>query len=89
MVSDVHRNLLYGGVYLYPSNSKMPNGKLRLIYEANPMAFIVEQAGGSASNGQDDIMKMVPESIHQRVPLFIGCSYDVRMIEEYIKGERN
>jgi len=88
MVSDVHRNLLYGGVYLYPASSKAPNGKLRLTYEANPMAFLVEQAGGRASNGQSDIMQMVPKSLHQRVPLFIGCSYDVQMIEDYIRGER-
>jgi len=88
MVSDVHRNLLYGGIYLYPASTKAPNGKLRLIYEANPMAFIVEQAGGKASNGNGDIMQMKPESIHQRIPLYIGCSYDVQMIEDYIAGIR-
>ena len=76
------------GIYLYPASSKAPNGKLRLIYEANPMAFIVEQAGGKASNGHSDIMQMIQKSLHQRVPLFIGCSYDVQMIEEYIRGER-
>jgi len=86
MVSDVHRNILYGGIYLYPASSKAPNGKLRLAYEANPMAFIVEQAGGRASNGQGNIMQILPESLHQRVPLFIGCSYDVQMIEEFIRG---
>jgi fructose-1,6-bisphosphatase I len=88
MVSDVHRNLLYGGIYLYPASSKMPNGKLRLTYEANPMAFIVEQAGGKASNGHSDILQMIPKSLHQRVPLFIGCPYDVQIVEEYIRGER-
>ena len=88
MVSDIHRNLLYGGIFLYPASSKAPNGKLRLIYEANPMAFIVEQAGGKASNGHSDILQMVPEKIHQRVPLYIGSSYDVKMLEEYISGER-
>jgi len=88
MVSDIHRNLLYGGIFLYPASCKAPNGKLRLIYEANPMAFIVEQAGGKASNGHSDILQMVPEKIHQRVPLYIGCSYDVQMLEEYISGER-
>lgn len=88
MVSDVHRNLLYGGIYLYPASSKAPNGKLRLVYEANPMAFIVEQAGGKASNGHGDIMQMVPETLHQRVPLFIGCSYDVQMIEDFINRRK-
>jgi fructose-1,6-bisphosphatase I len=88
MVSDVHRNLLYGGIYLYPASSKAPNGKLRLTYEANPMAFIVEQAGGKASNGIGDIMQMEPETLHQRVPLYIGCSYDVEMVEEYIRGNK-
>lgn len=86
MVSDVHRNLLNGGIYLYPASSKAPNGKLRLTYEANPMAFIIEQAGGRASNGYEDIMKIKPKSLHQREPLFIGCSEDVKMIEAYING---
>ncbi len=89
MVSDIHRNLLYGGIFLYPASSKSPNGKLRLIYEANPMAFIVEQAGGRASNGNGDIMQIVPKELHQRVPLFIGSKYDVVMVEEFIRGERD
>ncbi len=89
MVSDIHRNLLYGGIFLYPASSKSPNGKLRLIYEANPMAFIVEQAGGRASNGHGDIMQIVPKELHQRVPLFIGSKYDVVMVEEFIRGERD
>ena len=88
MVSDIHRNLLYGGVFLYPGSSKSPNGKLRLIYEANPMAFIVEQAGGKASNGNEDIMRIKPQELHQRVPLFVGPTYDVEMIEQFIAGER-
>jgi fructose-1,6-bisphosphatase I len=88
MVSDIHRNLLYGGIYLYPASSRAEEGKLRLTYEGNPMAFIVEQAGGKASNGEMDILDIVPENIHQRIPLFIGCSRDVKMIEEFIKAER-
>ncbi len=88
MVSDIHRNLLYGGIYLYPASSRTENGKLRLMYEANPMAFIVEQAGGRASNGNIDILEIMPEEIHQRVPLFIGCADDVSMIEEFIKAKR-
>ncbi|MGD9486857.1 MAG: class 1 fructose-bisphosphatase [Calditrichaceae bacterium] len=85
LVSDFHRNLLYGGVYLYPPSSLAKNGKLRLIYEANPMAFIVEQAGGRASNGVNDILDMKPRELHQRVPLYIGTKFDVDMIEEFIK----
>lgn len=87
MVSDFHRNLLYGGVYLYPASKTAPNGKLRLSYEANPMAFIVEQAGGKASDGQKRIMDIKLESLHQRTPLFLGCEYDVTMIEEFIAGK--
>jgi fructose-1,6-bisphosphatase I len=86
MVSDIHRNLLYGGIFLYPASSKSPKGKLRLIYEANPMAFIVEQAGGKASNGYDDIMHMIPQELHQRVPLFIGCQEDVDMVQDFIRN---
>jgi fructose-1,6-bisphosphatase I len=89
MVSDIHRNLLYGGIYLYPNSNRAPSGKLRLIYEANPMALIVEQAGGRASNGHSDILKIIPETLHQRVPLYIGSAADVDMIEEYIRGERS
>ena len=84
MVSDIHRNLLYGGIYLYPASSRAPQGKLRLMYEAIPMAFIVEQAGGRASNGHVDIMQIQPEGIHQRVPLFIGSAEDVNMVESFI-----
>jgi fructose-1,6-bisphosphatase I len=88
MVADIHRNLLYGGIFLYPASSRSPEGKLRLTYEANPMAFILEQAGGRASNGTVDILPMVPEDIHQRVPLFIGSEDDVTMVEEFIQGKR-
>jgi fructose-1,6-bisphosphatase I len=71
LVADFHRNLLYGGIFLYPADSKdprKPHGKLRLTCEANPMAFIVEQAGGSATTGTERIMEIVPEELHQRVP---------------------
>jgi fructose-1,6-bisphosphatase I len=87
MVADIHRNLLYGGIFLYPPSTKTPEGKLRLLYEANPMALIIEQAGGRASNGQVDILKLNPEEIHQRVPLYIGSRYDVDMIEKFLNGE--
>lgn len=89
MVSDIHRNLLYGGVYLYPGSSIAPNGKLRLAYECNPMSFIVEQAGGKATNGFQRILEIEPEHLHQRVPLFVGSEYDVTMIEEFIQGKRD
>lgn len=72
LVTDFHRNLLKGGVFAYPGHAKNPDGKLRLMYEANPLAFICEQAGGSASNGSENILDIRPNSIHQKVPLFIG-----------------
>ena len=68
LVSDFHRNIIKGGIYLYPTTSKTPSGKLRLLYECNPMAFIAEQAGGKASNGFDRIMEIQPSALHQRVP---------------------
>ena len=89
MVADIHRNLLYGGVFMYPPTEKSPNGKLRLLYEASPLAFIVEQAGGYASNGEIPILDIKPESLHQRVPLYIGSTYDVKMLEDFIQGRRD
>nr|AWJ66331.1 fructose-1,6-bisphosphatase, type I [uncultured bacterium] len=74
MVADLHRNLLKGGIYMYPASSQAPDGKLRLLYECNPMAFIIEQAGGKASDGTQPIMDIVPDSLHQRRPIFIGSS---------------
>lgn len=88
LVADFHRNLLYGGIFLYPADKKNPNGKLRLMYEANPLAFIVEQAGGYASNGQQRILDIQPTSIHQRVPLIIGSEDDVKEAEQFIQGKR-
>ncbi len=72
LVADFHRNLLKGGIYIYPSTNTSPNGKLRLLYEANPLAFICEQAGGAATNGRQQIMDIQPTELHQRVPLYIG-----------------
>ncbi len=72
LVADFHRNLLKGGIYLYPSTQKAPKGKLRLLYEANPLAFITEQAGGSCTDGTQRIMDMKPTDLHQRTPLFVG-----------------
>jgi len=88
LVADFHRNLLYGGIFLYPGDKKNPKGKLRLMYEANPLAFIVEHAGGAASNGQLPICEIQPTSIHERTPLIIGSYEDVREAEEFIQGRR-
>ena len=85
LVADFHRNLLYGGIYLYPGDRKHPEGKLRVLYEAAPLAFIAEQAGGSASNGRDQIMTLTPRSLHERTPLFIGSPEDVRECELFIQ----
>ncbi len=88
LVADFHRNLLYGGIFLYPGDKKNPNGKLRLMYEANPLAFVVEQAGGYASDGQRRILEIQPDSIHQRTPLIIGSYDDVKEAEEFLQGKR-
>jgi len=91
LVSDFHRNIIKGGVYLYPNSSKYENGKLRLLYECNPIAFLAEQAGGKASNGQKRIMEIKPTELHQRVPFYVGNKCMVDKIEKYIRkhdGER-
>jgi fructose-1,6-bisphosphatase I len=84
LVADFHRNLLKGGIFLYPSTASAPNGKLRLLYELNPMAFIVEQAGGKASDGKQRIMEIHPESLHQRSPIFIGSKAEVEKAVGYL-----
>jgi fructose-1,6-bisphosphatase I len=84
LVSDFHRNMIKGGIYLYPTTSKTPNGKLRLLYECNPMAFIAEQAGGKASNGFGRIMEIQPAELHQRVPFYSGNKEMVEKAEEFI-----
>jgi fructose-1,6-bisphosphatase I len=86
LVADFHRNLLGGGLFAYPANARTPGGKLRLLYEANPLAFIVEQAGGSASDGMRDILDIVPTELHQRTPLFIGSTSDVRFAQLALSG---
>lgn len=86
MVSDVHRTLLYGGIFMYPNDKKSPKGKLRLLYEANPMSFIMEQAGGKSTTGTGRVLEVQPTSIHERTPIFIGCARDVDMLlEEFAK----
>ena len=89
LVADFHRNLLKGGVYLYPGDKKNPKGKLRLLYEAMPLAFIVEQAGGRAVDGVMDILDIQPDDIHQRVPLIIGSKNEVDMYMRYVSGNIN
>lgn len=82
LVSDFHRNLIKGGIYIYPATGKSPKGKLRLLYECNPLAFIIEQAGGRASDGFTRIVEKNPTSLHQRTPLFIGSEEMVNKAEE-------
>lgn len=84
LVSDFHRNLLKGGIYLYPSTLSHPEGKLRLLYECNPMAFIIEQAGGKATNGQRRILDIEPLQLHQRVPFFVGSTSLVDTVTEFL-----
>lgn len=87
LVADFHRNLLKGGIYIYPATAKAPNGKLRLMYECNSLAFIVEQAGGKATNGNSRIMEMQPTDLHERCPLVIGSTEMVEQVEEFLKSE--
>jgi len=81
MVTDVHRTLMYGGVFMYPATAAAPGGKLRLLYECNPMSFLMEQAGGRAITGRHRILELTPTKIHQRAPIFLGCKRDVDEIE--------
>ncbi|EGR2830313.1 class 1 fructose-bisphosphatase [Vibrio cholerae] len=85
LVADFHRNLLKGGIYLYPSTQSHPNGKLRLLYECNPMAFLIEQAGGLASDGARRIMDINPTELHQRVPFFVGSKNMVHKVETFLE----
>ncbi len=85
MVADVHRTLLKGGIFIYPADRKNTNGKLRLLYEAKPMAFLVEQAGGLSSTGSEDILDVVPKELHQRVPVILGSRWEVEKCLEFMK----
>lgn len=87
LVADFHRNLIKGGIYMYPATDNAPNGKLRLLYECNPLAFLAEQAGGSASDGKRRIMEIEPESLHQRVPYFAGNTAMVDKVNNLILTE--
>src|SRR5262249_6261426 len=88
LVADAHRTLLKGGIFAYPGDKKNPAGKLRLLYEANPIAFIFEQAGGAATNGTDRILDIAPEAMHQRTPLVIGSREDVLTYRQFMLGVR-
>lgn len=85
LVADFHRTLLKGGVFCYPPTANAPGGKLRLLYEANPLAFIVEQAGGTATDGRERILDKVPTALHERTPLVIGSKMEVEKIAEFWK----
>jgi fructose-1,6-bisphosphatase I len=89
MVADVHRTLIYGGIFCYPADKKSPNGKLRLLYEVNPMSFLIEQAGGTAISVSGDgavtrALDIVPKSIHERQPVYLGCNRDVQLFRGFL-----
>ncbi|WP_117882078.1 class 1 fructose-bisphosphatase [Aureibaculum luteum] len=86
LVSDFHRNMIKGGIYIYPTSTKAPKGKLRLLYECNPMAFLAEQAGGKASDGYMRIMDIKPTELHQRVPFFCGSTNMIDVAERFMKN---
>lgn len=86
LCADFHRNMIKGGIYMYPSGTKSPNGKLRLLYECNPMAFLAEQAGGKASDGFQRILDIEPTELHQRVPFFCGSTEMVEKAEEFMQA---
>ncbi len=85
MVADFHRNLLKGGIFIYPPTEKAPNGKLRLLYECNPMSFIMEQAGGLAHTGNERVLDVVPTNLHQRVPIYMGSKKMVEQLLDLLK----
>lgn len=87
MVADVHRTLIQGGIFLYPSSAAYPNGKLRLVYECNPMAYIMEQAGGLASDGKQRILEIKPSILHQRSAIFLGSPNMVNKVLDFIAGK--
>jgi len=86
MVADVHRTLFKGGIFIYPADKKNTSGKLRLLYEASPMSFLIEQAGGIGTTGKERILDVVPEKLHQRVPVIIGSKWEVKKCLEFLGG---
>jgi fructose-1,6-bisphosphatase I len=87
-VADAHRTLLKGGIFAYPPDKKSPQGKLRLLYEANPMAYLFEQAGGAATNGVDRILDIEPKGLHDRTALVLGSKHDVNVYREFMTAHR-
>ena len=85
LVADIHRNMLKGGIYIYPETESHPHGKLRLQYECNPMAFIVEQAGGRATDGERPILDLEPGDIHQRTPLYAGSEAMMEKVTDFLR----
>lgn len=85
MVADIHRTLLYGGIFIYPGDKRNLKGKLRLMYECNPMAFIMEEAGGRATDGHKRILELQPEALHERTPAYIGSEEDVLLVEKFLR----
>lgn len=88
LVADAHRTLLKGGIFVYPADKKNASGKLRLLYEANPFAFIFEAAGGKATTGSERVLDVVPTSLHQRTPLVLGSPHDVNCFEQFMRGDQ-
>lgn len=88
MVADVHRTLLYGGLFMYPADRENPSGKLRLLYEAAPMAMIVEQAGGRATDGEREILSIQPTELHEKVPIYLGSPECMEEVDHFIAGKR-
>jgi fructose-1,6-bisphosphatase I len=88
MVSDFHRNMIKGGIYIYPTSSNAPKGKLRLLYECNPMAFLTEQAGGKASDGFNRILDIQPTELHERAPIFCGSIKMVEQAEQFMQKRK-
>jgi fructose-1,6-bisphosphatase I len=90
MVADVHRTLIYGGIFMYPGDSKNPDGKLRVLYECFPMAFVIEKAGGKASTGMKRILDIIPKKIHERCPVILGSKEDVEEVDKlYLSNKKN
>ncbi len=87
MVADIHRTLLYGGIFMYPADATSPKGKLRLLYEASPMAKVVEEAGGLSSDGSRSILEIEPEELHQRTPLYLGSKSAVQQVNAALQAE--
>jgi len=85
MVADIHRTLLYGGIFIYPGDKRNPKGKLRLMYECNPMSMIIEAGGGRSTDGKKRILEIQPESLHERTPIYIGSEEDVLLVEKFLR----